>query len=438
MSSRAGRRQSPAGGLAPLAKAPTVGRMPSPSRAALTHGMVIAAVVLLTGLQPVSTDLYLPGLPTLRSDFGVSASAVQMAHSLYVLCFGFSQLAWGPASDRFGRRPTLGLGLAMYVGAGVVSLLAGSMPVFTIARAVQGVGLAACMVCVRALVRDLYEPHEGTRVTAAAMSIFCVIAIGAPLVGGAVASAWGWRGALGVTALYGCATMLFIVTRFPETARRLNPQATRLAPLLRTYAGIVRHPGFVAWTALMAFGYGAYFAFYAASSFTYVGQFGVSRNAYGLVLAGGSIAYLAGTLLCRRWLAAHGVRGTVARATVFSTLSVLMFVVPVFHGGHTFWTLSIALWLHLMGYGAQQPCAQVGMAGPFPLEAGAATALGGCILAVGAALSGMWLGSSFDGTANSIALIVAVLVAGCGITALTLVQRYGAATPVLPVASSPP
>jgi DHA1 family bicyclomycin/chloramphenicol resistance-like MFS transporter len=129
----------------------------------------------------------------------------------------------------------------------------------------------------------------------------------------------------------------------------------------------------------------------------------------------------------------------VSRGSIFTCLSVAMFVVPVFQGGHNFWTLSCALWLHMVGYGVQQPCAQVGMAGPFPREAGAASALGGCLLALGAAFCSIWLGSAFDGSAQSIALITGALVAACAVVALTLVQRYGAA-PVAEAAviSAPP
>jgi len=415
--------------------------MPQAPRAAISQSMVVTALVLLVGLQPVSTDLYLPGLPLLRAHFGVSAGVVQMAQSAFVLCFGFSQLAWGPLSDRFGRRPALLAGLGLYVLAAAVSAGANSLALFFAARALQGIGLAAGMVCARAMVRDLYEPHEGTRVTAAAMSVFSVIAIAAPPLGGILASSLGWRGAVGATAVYGGMALGFIWLLFPETVRRRNPDATRPGPLLRTYATIGRHPGFLSWTVLMGFAYGAYFAFYAASSFTYLGQFGISRQVYGMVLGSGSIAYLAGTLLCRRWLATHGVRGTVARGTVFTGLSVALFVLPALYGGHGFWTLSCALWLHLLGYGVQQPCAQVGMAAPFPHEAGAASALGGCLLALGAAFSSIWLGSAFDGSARSIALITGALVASCAVVALTLVQRYGSA-PVAarqtPAISAPP
>jgi DHA1 family bicyclomycin/chloramphenicol resistance-like MFS transporter len=127
-------------------------------------GRVVLLLALLIGLQPLSTDLYLPALPALTTGFGASMSQAQLTLTALVLALGISQLFWGPVSDRFGRRPVLLMGLAAYALASVACALAASMELLIFWRAVQGAAMGAGVVCGRAVVRDLYEPTEGARV----------------------------------------------------------------------------------------------------------------------------------------------------------------------------------------------------------------------------------------------------------------------------------
>jgi DHA1 family bicyclomycin/chloramphenicol resistance-like MFS transporter len=154
----------------------------------------------------------------------------------------------------------------------------------------------------------------------------------------------------------------------------------------------------------------------------------VSRVAFGLVIGGASVADLGGTILCRRWIALHGITGSVRRAGLLSLLAAALFIVPQLAAEHTFVTLTAALWLSLLAYGIHQPCGHVGMATPFPLQAGAASALGGFLFAAAAFLCGTWMGFMFkSGSAAVLSLTTGLLVAATGMVALTLVQRHGLA-----------
>jgi DHA1 family bicyclomycin/chloramphenicol resistance-like MFS transporter len=395
------------------------------ARPALAGPLVVLVLALLLGIQPVTTDLYLPALPALRDAFDVPMTAAQMTLSVLLVCFGVSQLLCGPLADRYGRRPVLLGGLGLYVAGAVLSAWAPAIEVLVAARGLQGVGMAASVVCGRAMVRDLYEPHEGTHVMSKALSGLGLIAISSPIAGGTVAGALGRRAALLVTALFGAATLAVIALRVPETARQLNPSATRPGPLVATFARLIRHPTFFTWTVLTTSAYAGLLAFLGGSSFTYMKSFGLSRPIYGLVVASSAMAYFAGTVICRRWLARHGIRGTIRRGGFVTLAAALLFALPTLADAHTVWSLTAAQWGYGLGHGIHQPCGQAGVVGPFPREAGAASALSGFFLSMGAFAMGGWLGIAIDGRVAPFAWTIAALALSTATVAFTLVQRHG-------------
>ncbi|MFD2452130.1 MFS transporter [Ideonella paludis] len=143
---------------------------------ALSAQQVALALALLLGLQPITTDLYLPALPLLARDLAAPMASVQLTMSALLLSFGMAQLVMGPLSDRFGRRPVLLGGLFLYSVASLGCALAPSIHTLIGLRALQGAGLAAAVVCARAMVRDLYEPHQGAQVMSKGLSGLGLIA----------------------------------------------------------------------------------------------------------------------------------------------------------------------------------------------------------------------------------------------------------------------
>ncbi len=385
------------------------------------------ALALLLGLQPVTTDIYLPALPALTRDLDASMRAAQLTMSALILAFGFGQLVWGPVADRIGRRPVLLLGLSLYTLASIGSMLAAQIETLIVWRMLQGAAMAAAVVCARAMLRDLYEPQQGARVMSLGLSGLGVIAITGPVLGGAVAAAWGWRAALGLVAVMGALTLLFVALRLPETLVAKNPRATAFAPLLGTWWRIARHPTFVAWTLLISFTYGGLFTILAGSSFIFIDVLGLSPAAYGLAMGSASTSYLVGTFVCRRWVVQLGMARTVRRGAVFSLAGGVLIVALAAAGVQSVWAVLLPQWLYAFGHGVHQPCGQAGAVGPFPQAAGAASALAGFVLAATAFGVGLWLGQALDGRVLPYALGVGFWSLLTAVVAWTLVQRHGQA-----------
>lgn len=394
---------------------------PSPAIAAV-------ALALLLGLQPLTTDLYLPALPALRHELGASMRDAQLTMSALILAFGLAQLIWGPIADRWGRRPVLLAGLSTYVCASLAALAAHGIDWLIAMRVLQGVALAASVVCARAMVRDLFEPHEGTHVMSKGMSGLGLIAICSPIVGGLVTTLFGWRAAFATIALASGAALLFIWRQLPETLAERNPQALQPARLLASWLRVLRHPGFIAYAGLSTATYGGLFVFLAGSSFVYIGVLGLAPAWYGAVMALCSISYLGGTFVCRRWLLRHGAAGAVQRAAWFTLLGGVSMAALALAGVQTLWAVLLPQLAYTFAHGIHQPCGQAGAVGPFPREAGVASALAGFVMALVAFLIGRWLGSAMDGSTRPMALGIGAFALLTSLIAWTLVRRLAPAT----------
>ena len=127
----------------------------SPARLAPEVALLLLAMLL--SLQPISTDLYLPALPTLTAALGSTIAGAQLTLGVLSLAFGVAQMLCGPLADRYGRRPVLDGGLWLYVGASLASALAPNITWLVVARGVQGAAMAAGVVGARAMLRDLYD-----------------------------------------------------------------------------------------------------------------------------------------------------------------------------------------------------------------------------------------------------------------------------------------
>ena len=412
-----------------MAAVDTASVLPAPAPQ-LSHGFAAGVLALLMGLQPVTTDLMLPALPALAADLHAPMALVQLTMSALILAFGLSQLVWGPLADRFGRRPVLLLGLALYTLASLVAALAGSVDAVVVGRALQGAGLSAVVVCGRAMVRDLYAPREGGMVMARALTGLGALAIVSPLVGGALVHGLGWRAAVLAMGVVGAASGLFVALKLPETARHRRPEATQPGPLLRQIGATLAHPGFRAWALLVGCTYGGLFIFLAGSGFVLIGALGLAPVAAGAVMSTCAMAYIAGTLLCRRWIPRLGLAGSVGRAAWISLAACMALVVLSQRPDPSVLAVMAPVCLYALGHGVHMPCGQAGVVGPFPRAAGLASALAGFAMSAVAFGIGLWLGRVLapgvaGGAVRPFALGMAMAALATVAVAWTLVRRHG-------------
>ena len=387
--------------------------------------LVILLLALAIGLQPVSTDLYLPGLPGLAKDLNASVAMVQYTLTGLLLAFGTSQLLWGPFSDKVGRRPIMLGGLAVYAIAAIGCVLSTTIETLVVWRIVQGASMGAVITSARAVVRDLYEPPNGARVMSKAMTGLGLMACTSPPLGGFLSQHWGWQVALMSVVLYAVATLALVAWQFKETLTQPNPRALHFPTMMRIWWQVLSNPTFRAFALLSLAAYGALFVYLATSSFVFIQVLHLSGLQLGWILSSMSIMYITGTIVCRFLLRKIGMRKTIALAGVSSAFSGAMLCWMVYGGWASATSLVLGMYPMIIAHGIHQPIGQSGAVGPFPQSAGAASAMNGFLMMLSAFATGAWLSHSIDGTLFPLAHGVAFWGGVLALTAWTLVQWHG-------------
>jgi DHA1 family bicyclomycin/chloramphenicol resistance-like MFS transporter len=372
-----------------------------------------------TALGPLSTDMYLPSLPVLVTLYGSDMATVQLTLSVFLAGFAVMQLIYGPLSDRFGRRPVLLAGVALYTLASIGCAFAGSVEWLILWRFGQALGACAGVVLGRAIARDLYEGAAAAHALSTMAMVLGLTPAVAPILGGYLHSWFGWQANFLAMALAGVALGLCVMVFLPESNLRRNPQATQVRPMLRNFAALLRHGSFRGYALCVAFSYGGLFAFISGSSFTLRLVFAVDERVFGycflLIVIGYMTGGFIGTRLTHRLgvnrMLLLGVASCAAGGTAVAVLQIAMWAA----GAQWHWISLIApMMVFAMGVGLTMPQGQAGALQPFPHMAGSAAALMGFTQMTLAALGGIAVGHAL----NETALPLSFAIAGMGIATL--------------------
>jgi DHA1 family bicyclomycin/chloramphenicol resistance-like MFS transporter len=375
---------------------------------------------MLAALGPLSTDMYLASLPDIGRGLGAPIAQVQLTLSSYLIGFAIGQILYGPVSDLYGRRPVLLAALALFTAASFVCTIAQSIDILIAARFIQAIGGAGAIVLARAMVRDLYSGARAGRELSLMGTIMGVAPIVAPMVGGVLQTAFGWRanfvllGGLAVIAITAVARLL------PETRPRRG-EPISLAAMARGYAAVASHRGFLAYLGIITATYGGLFAWVAGASIVLQGVYGLSPFAFGLLFPLGGAGYVIGTVIAARRVIRLGLDRMIGVGVLLVACGGLAAAAVVAANMHAAIWLVLAMALYLAGVGLSMPQSMAGALTPFPDRAGTASALMGftqqSVAAIVAAATGGYLGSS----AWPVAGVVAVM--GCLAFVLWAVTR---------------
>jgi MFS transporter, DHA1 family, multidrug resistance protein len=391
----------------------------------MSQATVVVVLALLMGIQPVTTDLYLPALPAITEGFGATMAQAQYTLSALLLAFGVSQLIWGPLSDRFGRKPILLAGLSMYTLAGIGAAWADSIQLLITWRILQGLSMGAVVMCGRALVRDLYDPIDGAQVMSKGLTGLGVLACFSPPLGGFLSDHISAKAALMAMAVFGMLSLFVVTIFFKESVRHKNLRALVPTSLVRNWWMILKNPAFLTYSALSSASFAVLFVFLATSSFVFIKLFGFSSAQYGLIMFGMSINYIAGTFLCRWLLTRKGMTRTVAIAGGISLVGGTLMGVLWLAGIHSVWAILLPFYLIAVGHGIHQPCGQTGSIAPFGKAAGTASAVNGFLMMVLAFATGTWLSQHVDGSVMPMVMGVWFWTVCIAAIAWLAVQKYG-------------
>lgn len=270
----------------------------------------LALIVLLGALEavgPLSLDLYMPTLPALAQALGTDDHGAQITMSSCMLGLALGQLVMGPLSDRWGRRPPLLAGLALFTAFSVASAVSSSVEWLIAFRFLQGVGGSAGMVITLAIARDLFSGARLSRMLSWLVLIGAVAPIVAPVIGGQLAAVMDWRGIFLILAGTG-AVLLLVAGGLLQESHRPGPVARRGSRFLGDARALLGPGEFRVLLAIGAISGVAFFSYLSMSSFVLQRELGFGPQMFGVLFAAGSVCSAIGAQASRALVSRLGVR----------------------------------------------------------------------------------------------------------------------------------
>lgn len=368
---------------------------------------MIIMLGVFTAFAPLSIDLYLPGMPAMEADFGVSAGLVQQSLSLFFVGLAGGQLLYGPLADRFGRRYPLLAGSLIYLAAGLLCALAPSIEWLLAGRLLQGFGAAAGPVIARAIVRDVYAGRRAAQVMSFVILVMTLAPLIAPVVGGWLTAALGWRANFWALVAFAVICLVMLLMALPETHPAERRPRTALRHLFAGYLPILRDRAALAYLGAGGMAFAALFAYVAGSPFVYTRVFGVAESNFGYFFALNVVGLLIGNLVNSRLVMHFGQQIMLtAGVLVMATASVSMLVMAL-AGITEQWLITPALFVALGTVGIIAANTVSGLLDRHPRHAGAASALFGVAQFGLGALSAVGVGLVSVGPLLTMTLVMA-------------------------------
>jgi DHA1 family bicyclomycin/chloramphenicol resistance-like MFS transporter len=394
-----------------LAGAAAVTTAAAPGPAGLRVPLVLST---LLAFASISTDLYLPALPTMAAALHADAGTIALTIAGYLVGFSVGQLLWGPVGDRYGRRGPVAIGLLLFVlgSAGcALSATAGQMIGW---RVVQAVGACAGVVLARAMVRDLYPRDRAAQMLSTLMTVMAVAPLVGPMLGGQILAFAGWRAIFWTLVAVGLATLAALFA-LPETLPRERRNGETLARAFAGYGALLRNRALLGYAGACGFLYGGLFANVAGTPFAYITYYHVSPQLFGVLFALGIVGIMATNLINARVAARVGGDRLLRGAAAAAALAGLALAVTAWTGWGGLAGLVAPLFVFIATTGFIVANAIVGALATAPRRAGAVSALVGAVQ-YGAGVAGAALVGGFaDGTPWPMGWVIAL--AGLGTTA---------------------
>lgn len=343
-------------------------------------------LVLISGVAALSLNIFLPSLPSMAEHFGVPYPMMQLSVSLYLAATAVLQVAIGPVSDRFGRRPVMLGAAVVFTLATLGAMVAPTFGLFLACRMVQAV-VATGFALSRAVVRDMVPTDQAASMIGYVTMGMSIVPMVGPVLGGALDQVFGWQASFAILALGGAAIVGLIWADMGETAQT---RASSFAEQARQYPELLRSPRFWGYCMASATASGAFFAYLGGAPYVGTVVYGMDPAELGLFFGAPAVGYLIGNFLSGRYSVRFGVNRMVLYGALACTgglgLLVLLDLVGL-SGRYAFFGLMVSVG---MGNGILLPNANAGMLSVRPQLAGSAAGLGGAItIGGGAALSAL-------------------------------------------------
>ncbi len=396
----------------------------SPAAPPVRAGLLIAVLAAVTALGPLSMHIFLPALPVIAVEFAVDSGTAQLVLSVALFAIALATLAYGPLSDRYGRRPVMIAGLAIFLVGSAGAAVAPTIDMLIGGRVVQAVGAAAGMVVGRTIIRDLYDRETAARLMAYMVTALVVAPTVAPLIGGILNDLAGWRAIFIFSGGLAVLVILVALPKVPETLAEPLP-VLGLRGMFGAFASLLRVPAFCGYAGLISFGMGMFMAFIGAAPYVTIGVLGRPPTEFGLFFVLVSAGFMTGTFVTARLTARVGLDRMLIFGSALGVGFGLVLVGMVAAGIWTTWAFFLPGAGMAFANGLIMPNAQSAAISVNPRLAGSASGLTSFLQMTTGALFAQAAGTLQNGTPWPMAglMLGAAVLAFAAITALPRLGR---------------
>lgn len=358
-------------------------------------------LVMMAGLQAMVLNMYLPALPRMAEHFGTTYGLVQLSVAVFMGANAVLQIFIGPISDRYGRRPVLLIGIALFLAATLGAIYAPTLEIFLFMRAGQA-AIVTAMVLSRAIVRDIAPPDEAGSMLAYVTMGMALVPMIAPTVGGILTNHYGWESSF--WALFAVGLVLFAVVWFDlkETAPKSE---VSLLSQWHNFPELLRSKRFVGYTVSVTCAAGAFYAYIGGAAYVGTSRFGLSEAALGAYMGTPALGYFFGNFIAGRYSRRVGINRMILAGGLVTTAGIAgALVLSAF--GHSSVNIFFGAMVFLgLGNGMQLPNALAGTLMVRPQLAGTAAGLGGSIMIAGGASISAFAGTLLGGPSGEVPLL---------------------------------
>lgn len=366
-------------------------------------------LALITVGGSLSMHIFVPALPLVSAGWGVSTTVAQLTLSIYVLGLGAGQLIYGPLSDRFGRRPVLISGIALYALSSVMAVVSPSIDVLIAARLFQGLGAGAGLVLGRAIVRDCNVGDSAAKALSL-LNMMVLLAPGlSPIMGSLLSDFFGWRSIFAVLSILGIFNLVTVCFLLRETAT--GPRRS-MSTVLDNYRHLMKNRDFVCFAVAGGCASTSIYAFIASAPVIFIDQLLRPTHEVGIFLGFNIVGFAVGSFITRLLVGRATSQRIMLAGSMLSLLGALCFSALMITGTLQLSTILISLFVFTLGAGLTIPLTLAEALNVNPLAAGSASGLYGCTqMIVGAICATLASFSNQPGIAAGLIMLGATLLA---------------------------